>query len=230
VAKQRSIGLSGQTATLVWDNLMHALAAFLEGETVPWVSREARVRRDPFRVLVSTIISLRTKDDVTEAASGRLFAMADTPETLAALDVDTIARAIMPANFYPTKARRIREISIRIRDEFGGKVPADLDVLLSFTGVGRKTANLVLTDGFDMPGICVDTHVHRILNRMGLVSTRNPDETEEVLRQVLPERHWKSINALLVAFGQTLCRPQSPWCSRCPVAAGCRRLGVDRTR
>lgn len=213
-----------------WDALMATLDAWAGDDAPPVVTREAVSRNDPFRVLVATILSLRTTDDVTEAASARLFALADTPDALAALDPATIAAAIRPANFYPTKAVRLRDIAIRLRDEFGGRVPPDLDVLLTFQGVGRKTANLVLTEGFDLPGVCVDTHVHRILSRLGMLATRDPLETEMALRAVLPAAHWKPINTRLVAFGQKMCRPQSPWCSRCPLADRCRRVGVGRTR
>ncbi len=213
-----------------WDALMTTLDAWAGDDAPPVVTREAEARSDPFRVLVATVISLRTTDDVTEAASARLFALADTPSRMAALDPDEIAAAIRPANFYPTKATRIRDIAVRLRDEFGGRVPADLDTLLTFRGVGRKTANLVLTEGFDLPGICVDTHVHRILNRLGMLATRDPLETEMALRDVLPPAHWKPINMRLVSFGQKVCRPQSPWCSSCPLAAGCRRVGVGRSR
>lgn len=214
----------------VWDRLMAILATDLALHDPPAVTREAEAHHDPFRVLVATLISLRTQDEVTAEASRRLFALADTPESMAALDEAAIARAIRPANFYPTKARRIREISARLAREHGGQVPADLDVLLTFPGVGRKTANLVLTEGHDLPGVCVDTHVHRILNRLGLVRTRAPIETEFALREVLPREYWKPINTYLVSFGQRVCRPQSPHCSRCPLARWCERVGVGRSR
>ncbi len=209
---------------------MATLAEDLALHDPPAVTREAEAHHDPFRVLVATLISLRTKDEVTAEASRRLFALANTPEALAALDEADIARAIRPANFYPTKARRIREIASRIARDHGGRVPADLDVLLTFPGVGRKTANLVLAEGHDLPGVCVDTHVHRILNRLGLVRTRTPIETEFALREVLPREYWKPINTSLVSFGQRVCRPQSPHCSRCPLSESCRRVGVGRHR
>jgi endonuclease-3 len=209
---------------------MAALDARLAADDPPAVTREAEAHADPFRVLVATLISLRTKDEVTAAASDRLFAIADTPAAMAATPEEVIAAAIRPANFHPTKARRIRALARRLLDEFGGVVPADLDTLLSFDGVGRKTANLVMTEGFDLPGVCVDTHVHRITNRLGLLRTRDPGETEAALRAVLPAEHWKPINTRLVAFGQTVCRPVSPHCSRCPLAGWCRRVGVGRAR
>ncbi len=214
----------------VWDWLMAVLAEDVTLHDPPAVTREAQAHHDPFRVLVATLISLRTKDEVTAEAARRLFALADTPEGMAALDEQVIANAIRPANFYPTKARRIREVAARIVSDHGGQVPRDLEVLLGFPGVGRKTANLVLTEGYDLPGVCVDTHVHRILNRLGLVRTRTPVETEFALREVLPREYWKPINTYLVSFGQRVCRPQSPHCSRCPIEAKCRRVGVERHR
>jgi endonuclease III len=213
-----------------WDGLMATLDAWHAGGEPPSVTKVAGERHDPFRVLVATLLSLRTQDPVTEAASNRLFALADTPSAMAALDVGTIAAAIRPVNFYPTKAARLRALSQRLLDEFDGEVPADLDVLLTFDGVGRKTANLVLTEGFDLPGLCVDTHVHRIPNRLGWIATKDPHATEMRLRQVLPVAHWKPINALLVSFGQQVCRPTSPRCSACPLADRCARVGVTRSR
>jgi endonuclease-3 len=176
------------------------------------------------------VISLRTKDEVTARASARLFAVAATPETLARLQETRIAKLIFPAGFYNTKAKQIREISRRIARDHGGRVPADREALLALPGVGRKTANLVLGLGFGIAAICVDTHVHRISNRLGLVRTKSPEETEHALEKVLPRRLWIEINDLLVTFGQNLCQPVSPWCSTCPLAARCPRIGVGRHR
>jgi endonuclease-3 len=187
-------------------------------------------RRDPFRLLVACVISLRTKDAVTADASARLFAIAATPERVAKLPEGKIATLIFPAGFYNTKARQIRSIARRIATEHGGRVPADRDTLLTFQGVGRKTANLVLGLGFGIPAICVDTHVHRISNRLGLVRTKTPEETERALAKVLPQRLWIEINDLLVTFGQNVCQPVSPWCSRCPLAERCPRVGVIKHR
>jgi endonuclease-3 len=197
---------------------------------IPSVTGEARRTEDPFRVLVSCVISLRTKDEVTDVASARLFARADTPEGVLGLPEAEIARLIFPAGFYRVKARQIRAIAGRLRDEFGGRVPADLDALLTLPGVGRKTANLVLAEGFGLPAICVDVHVHRIVNRWGYLRTRTPEQTEMRLRARLPRAWWIPLNPLLVAFGRTICRPVSPHCSRCPVADRCRRVGVTRSR
>jgi endonuclease-3 len=196
----------------------------------PYVDEAADRSRDPFLVLVSCLLSLRTKDETTEAASRRLFRRARTPRRVLRLPEEEIARLVYPVGFYRTKARTLRAVSQALLDRHGGKVPDDLQVLLELPGVGRKTANLVLTAGHGRPGICVDTHVHRITNRWGYVRTRDPHGTEAALRGKLPPRHWLSINGLLVAFGQNLCKPLSPLCSRCPVADLCERRGVTRSR
>jgi len=196
----------------------------------PTTLAEVERQRDPFRLLVACVISLRTKDEVTAASSARLFARAATPAALAALPESEIGRLIFPAGFYNTKARQLREIARRVAAGYGGAVPGDRAALLAFPGVGRKTANLVLGLGFGIPAICVDTHVHRISNRLGLVRTRNPEETERALEAVLPRRWWIDINDLLVTFGQTICHPTSPRCSTCPLAAACPRAGVTRWR
>jgi len=184
----------------------------------------------PFETLASTILSLRTKDAVTGAAARRLFARAATPAAVAALPVREIERLIYPVGFYRTKARSLRATCRLLLERHDGKVPRTLDELLALPGVGRKTANLVITIGHDDYGICVDTHVHRITNLLGYVHSRTPDETEQALRRKLPLRHWKTYNDLLVTFGQNLCVPVSPWCSRCPVATHCERVGLTRSR
>jgi endonuclease-3 len=184
----------------------------------------------PYEVLISTILSLRTRDEVTGEASKRLFAKADTPQAMIALGEKTIAETIYPVGFYPTKAKRIIEISRMILDKFGGVVPDEIEPLLTLPGVGRKTANLVLVEGYRKNAICVDTHVHRISNRIGFVTTKNPDKTEMALREKLPVEYWIVYNEMLVAFGQTLCRPISPRCSECPVSFMCPRVGVEKSR
>lgn len=206
--------------------LEEAVAAF----KLPIVTQYARERTDPFRVLISTILSLRTKDATTAAASERLYALADTPEGMLALSETAVARAIFPVGFYRTKAATIREVCRRLIDAYGGRVPDEIDELLKLKGVGRKTANLVVTLGYGKPGICVDTHVHRITNRWGYVETKNPEETERTLRAKLPGRYWIPINDWLVAFGQNVCHPVSPWCSKCRLARWCARRGVGRSR
>ena len=185
---------------------------------------------DPFRTLISCILSLRTKDATTAAASSRLFARANTPAAILALAPKTLERLIYPVGFYRTKARVIRGICRDLIDKFDGRVPDEIDALLTLKGVGRKTANLVVTEAYAKPGICVDTHVHRISNRWGLVRTKTPDKTELALRAVLPARHWLEYNGILVAFGQTICQPVSPWCSRCKISALCPRIGVTHSR
>lgn len=184
----------------------------------------------PFEVLVSTLLSLRTRDEVTSVAARRLFDLARTPEAMVKLTPREIEKCIYPVGFYPTKARRLLSISRILIDRYGGKVPDSLEALTDLPGVGRKTANLVLVEGFKVPAVCVDTHVHRISNRIGYVKTKNPDKTELALRKKLPRRHWVRYNELLVAFGQVLCRPISPFCSRCPVSDMCPQIGVERHR
>jgi endonuclease-3 len=185
---------------------------------------------DPFRVLVACILSLRTQDTTTGPAAGRLFALAGTPEAMLRLTPRRIERAIYPVGFYRTKARAILGICRDLLARFGGRVPDDLDALLTLGGVGRKTANLVITVGYGKPGICVDTHVHRISNRLGYVRTRTPEATEMALRSKLPPRYWIGYNDLLVSFGQNICAPISPRCSTCPVRSLCRRVGVTSSR
>ena len=184
----------------------------------------------PFQILASTVLSLRTKDEVTSVAAARLFEVATTPEGMVLLSQKAIEELIYPVGFYHTKAERLKEISQILLDRYHGRVPDTIDQLLELPGVGRKTANLVLIEGYDKEGICVDTHVHRISNRVGYVRTNTPDQTEWRLRQQLPRKYWKKYNEMLVAFGQVVCRPLSPFCSRCPVDEICPRIGVDRSR
>jgi len=186
--------------------------------------------RDPFRVLVACLLSLRTKDETTDAASARLFTLADTPEAMRRLRPGQIERAIFPVGFYRTKARVLLGVSRDLIERFDGTVPDRIDDLLTLKGVGRKTANLVVTQAFNKLGICVDTHVHRISNRLGYVKTKTPEETEMALRARLPRRSWIGYNDLLVAFGQNVCQPVSPRCSGCPIRAACPRVGVTRSR
>jgi len=195
----------------------------------PIVGKVAR-EGDPYKVLISTMLSLRTKDATTEQACSKLFAIASSPEEIARIPLDVIERAIFPVGFYKTKARSIREASRIILEKFGGTVPSDMEQLLSLPGVGRKTANLVIILGFDDMGICVDTHVHRISNRWGYVSTKTPEATEMKLREILPERYWKDINNFLVPYGQYVCLPVSPFCSRCKLFSLCGRIGVKSSR
>lgn len=186
--------------------------------------------KDPYLVLVSCILSLRTKDNVSWPASRRLFTCAQSPYTMVNLSQATIEQAIYPSGFYRQKAKTILDISADLISRFGGAVPSTKEELMSFKGVGLKTANLVLAEGFDIPALCVDVHVHRISNRLGLVATRTPEETEVALRELLPKKYWREFNKLLVMWGQNICVPQSPRCSICPVAPLCKRVGVVRSR
>lgn len=196
----------------------------------PSVSAIALEARDPFRILISTLISLRTRDEVTLTVSRRLFAFADTADVLAEADPEEIARLIYPCGFYTVKAQRIRNISRIIRDEHGGTVPASFSGLLALPGVGRKTAALTLALGFQIPAVCVDIHVHRISNRLGWVSTRTPEETEFALMELLEQERWSEVNEALVRFGQVICTPGRPRCSRCPLSGGCPKIGVSSSR
>ena len=210
---------------------IHAVVRILEKAVVQWQAPVlGRYHKSPFKVLISCVLSLRTQDKTTEAASERLFKLADSPERLAKLAVATIEKKIYPVGFYKTKAKNIKKICVILNTEYGGKVPDEIDTLLTLPGVGRKTANLVVTLGFKKPGICVDTHVHRIANRWGYVETKTPEQTEQALREKLPERYWISINDLLVTFGQNCCKPISPFCSHCAINTYCARIGVERSR
>ena len=210
--------------------VMALLAAVVRQWETPAVTIVSQRLGDPFKVLVSCILSLRTKDPVTAAASERLFSRAGSPADMLELTAEEIAALIYPVGFYRTKAAQIREICRELVEEHRGRVPDEIDALLKFRGVGRKTANLVVTLGFGKPGICVDTHVHRICNRWGYVRTKTPEETEFALRAKLPREYWLVINDYLVAFGQNQCAPVSPRCSSCCLAAYCERVGVTKSR
>jgi endonuclease III len=212
------------------DAAMQVLQQTMPDYPAPLIDGSNANSQTPFRILIATILSLRTKDTLTAVVAPRLFAAADTPETMLALSEEQIAELIYPVGFYRNKARSIREICALLLERYNGEVPADLDALLTLPGVGRKTANLVVTIGFNLPGICVDTHVHRISNRWGYIQTKTPEETEFALRDKLPLPYWNVINGLLVTLGQNICHPTSPRCSMCPVAPYCARVGVTRSR
>ena len=217
------------------DSDIHNMMRLLEKELgqfgLPPVSAMAgEAVVDPFKILVSTIISARTKDEVTGPATERLFLLADTPAAMSKLPEERIERAIFPAGFYRTKAKAIRKAARELVDRFGSRVPDTIEELLTLPGVGRKTANLVVTLAHNKAGICVDTHVHRITNRWGYVKTKTPHETEQALRAKLPKKHWIAINTILVMHGQNICKPVSPLCSRCPVFTYCDRVGVTKSR
>ena len=198
--------------------------------TMPIVSHLAENQRDPFMILISTLLSLRTKDEVTEVATERLFALATTPAEMLKVPQTKIAKVIYPVGFYHVKARTIHSVCRDLINRFNSQVPDDLNELLSINGVGRKTANLVVTLAYGKEGICVDTHVHRFSNRLGYVKTKTPDETEFALRAKLPKRHWILYNTVMVAFGRKTCKPISPLCSQCKVFKYCDRVGVGLSR
>ena len=209
---------------------MALLAVAVKQWQTPAVTIVSQREGDPFKVLISCILSLRTQDKTTAAASTRLFALADRPAAMVALSQETIEQAIYPVGFYRTKASQIREICRQLLEKYAGRVPDEIDELLKFKGVGRKTANLVVTLGYGKPGICVDTHVHRICNRWGYVKTKTPEQTETALRKKLPKQYWLIINDYLVTFGQNQCTPISPKCSNCMLYQLCDRVGVAKSR
>lgn len=197
---------------------------------LPIVSSMAEEHRGPFPILISTILSLRTKDEVTAKATERLLALAETPEDMVKLSEEEIIKAIYPVGFYRNKAKTVLHISRELIERFASRVPDTIEQLLTLKGVGRKTANLVVALGYNKEGLCVDTHVHRISNRLGYVKTKNPEETEYALRKKLPLEYWLRYNTLMVAFGRHVCLPVSPFCSRCPVIQYCDRVNVARSR
>jgi len=210
---------------------IHQIVRVLRKEVRQWpVPAIGHYVETPFTVLISCILSLRTQDKTTNAASERLFAIANTPKNMLAAPVRVIEKAIYPVSFYRVKSRTIHAICEQLLTRFGGEVPAKLEELLELPGVGRKTANIVVTLDFGKAGIAVDTHVHRISNRLGYVRTKSPDDTEMALRKKLPRRYWLIYNDLLVAYGQNLCKPISPFCSRCKISVYCRRVGVTMKR
>jgi endonuclease-3 len=213
-----------------WDKIIGVLKRLLSKEEDPSVTRVRRRREGAFPVLVATLISLRTKDKVTILAAERLLETADTPERILELPAEKIEKLIYPAGFYKTKAKNLKAICGILIARYGGKVPSDEPALLELPGVGRKTAALVRSEGFGIPDICVDTHVHRVANRMGWLSTREPDETQAVLKELVPKGHWIEINPLLVSFGKAICVPISPKCSSCPFSPACPKAGVARSR
>ena len=212
------------------DTVIAKIREQMKGLPDPSVTLVGKRWKSPFLVLISCVMSLRTKDETTLPASERFFKVADTPEKMVKLTPKQIEKLIFPVGFYKTKAKNIRQICRDILEKFDGKVPDDIDTLLTLKGVGRKTANLVLTEGYGKPAMCVDTHVHRISNRFGYVQTKTPEETEWALRKKLPKKHWMHYNALLVTWGQNVCKPVSPLCTQCRVRPYCARVGVKQSR
>jgi endonuclease-3 len=210
---------------------MRTLAREIDGLELPAIEKlSAEHKEDPFQILIGTILSARTQDATTHAASTRLFRAARTPKTMATLTPRQIEKLIYPVSFYRNKARFVRATCQALVDRFGGKVPGTLEELITLPGVGRKTANLVLIVGFrSANNICVDTHVHRISNRLGWVRTTAPEETEQALYRATAQRWWPLINLYLVTWGQNVCRPLSPRCGECAIAGECPRIGVRRS-
>jgi endonuclease-3 len=210
---------------------IHSAVRILKRAVQQWrVPVVGHYLQTPFTVLISCVLSLRTQDKTTDEAAQRLFQLAQTPSAMIELSTSTIEKAIYPVGFYKTKARNIKKMSQLLLSGYHGQVPDDLTELLKLPGVGRKTANLVITRSYRKLGICVDTHVHRITNRWGYVQTKTPEQTEMTLRQKLPQRYWIIINDLLVAYGQNLCKPISPFCSQCNIRRYCDRVGVKTSR
>ena len=183
---------------------------------------------DPFLVLISCILSLRTKDETTYPATLRMLKLGRTPKDFASMDEEILSQAIYPVGFYRNKARQIIELSKELVEKYDSKVPSEIDELVKFNGVGRKTANLTLAKGFQIPAICVDVHVHRISNRLGYVSTKTPDETEMELRKKLPKKYWLDINTILVTHGQKICKPQRPLCEKCCISKYCKTFNSSK--
>lgn len=180
--------------------------------------------QDPYLVLIGCILSLRTNDKTTYPATLRMLELAKTPQEMCKISPEILAKAIYPVGFYENKAKQIIELSRKIVEELDGKVPDEIEDLIKFNGVGRKTANLVLAKGFNKPAICVDVHVHRIFNRLGYIKTKTPEETEFALREKLPVKYWLDINTIIVTHGQNVCKPQNPSCENCPISKYCAKI------
>jgi endonuclease III len=210
--------------------VMKILNKYFENQTPPTIRRTAKKTRDPFKILISCLLSLRTQDKNTKKASEKLFAVADTPEKISILPVKKIERLVYSSGHYKKKARTIKNISKILIEKFKGKVPNTKQELLSMKGIGPKTANIVLSFAFNKSVLPIDTHCHRIPNRLGWVKTKNPEQTEKELEKILPRKYWKEFNTTFVLFGKTICQPISPWCSKCPVEKYCEKIGVKKSR
>jgi len=210
---------------MIYHKEIHSIIKILKTETKNFknhlIEEIKEKTRDPFKILISCLLSLRTRDEIAAKASTKLFSLADTPEKMVRLKLKEITNAIKNVNYYKTKAKRIKEISKELIKNYRGKVPENFEDLLKLKGVGRKTANIVITNAFGKYGIAVDTHVHRISNRLGIVTTKNPEETEIELRKKLPKRYWKDFNNLIVIWGQNICLPRNPKCDICKIKKYC---------
>ena len=228
--RARRAGGTGRPDPALVERVLRTLAREIDGMELPAIEKISESQQeDPFQVLIATLLSARTQDATTLAASTRLFARARTPRTLAALPVKTIERLIYPVSFYRNKARHAKAACQRLLAAYGGRVPSALEQLVTLPGVGRKTATLVLILAFQSRRhVCVDTHVHRISNRLGWVQTTTPEQTEQALYAATDARWWPFLNLYLVTWGQNTCRPVYPRCGDCAIAADCPRIGVTR--
>ncbi len=208
------------------DNVMKELEKHFHSVRTPVVDLIQAETKDPFKVLVATILSARTKDATTAKTVSELFKVVNVPEDLNDISYDMLDRIIWQVGFHREKARHLKQLPVVLKEKFAGSVPSEIDDLLQLPGVGRKTANLVRAVAFGLPAICVDVHVHRICNRWGYIHTKSPLDSEMALRAILPEKHWLSINSYVVAFGQNLCTPRNPKCELCTIYQHCARLGV----
>jgi endonuclease III len=212
------------------ERIYNILKKEVKNYNVPIVDLVQIQTNDPFKVLVATILSARTKDETTTEACKKLFSVVKEVSDFEKIGLKKLEKLIYPVGFYRNKAKYLKELPLVLKHKFKNKIPSDVEHLIELPGVGRKTANLVVAVGFQKPGMCVDTHVHRITNRWGYIKTKNPFETEMALRKKMDIEYWESINSMLVAFGQNLCRPISPWCSKCPIIKYCNRIGVEKSR
>ena len=212
------------------EKIIRILRKYVQNLPVPIVELIEAQTKDPFKVLITTILSARTKDETTTRVVLKLFKKIKKLEDLDKYTVKEIEKLIYPVGFYKNKAKYLKELPKKIEELFEGKIPSTIDELIKLPGVGRKTANLVVAVAFQKPAICVDVHVHRITNRLGYVKTKTPLETEMKLREILPKKHWMTYNTYMVAFGQHTCRPISPKCSQCPIEKYCEKIGVKTKR
>jgi endonuclease III len=212
------------------DKIYRVLKKEVLNYKVPIVDLVKAQTRDPFKILLATILSARTNDRQTAVASKKLFSKVKKIEDLEKIPIKQLEKLIYPVGFYHNKAKHLKQLPKVLKKEFNNKIPKTINELIKLPGVGRKTANLVVAVGFNKPAVCVDTHVHKIMNRLGYVKTKTPHETEMALRKKLPKKYWITINSMLVAFGQNTCRPISPYCSKCPIKAYCNRINVNKSR
>ncbi len=219
-----------QSAAFDFESINRLLKKEYDKHRAPIVEFIQMQTGDPFKVLVATILSARTKDETTTEVCGRLFKKVRHLSDLNRIPVKELEKLIFPIGFFRTKTRMLKQLPTAVNTLFKGKIPDGIDDLCKLPGVGRKTANLVRAVAFNKPAVCVDVHVHRICNRLGLIKTRNPFETEMKLREILPEKYWITWNAYLVSYGQTICNPVSPKCSECVIPAFCKRIGVTKSR